>query len=116
MDDLVEAEIATGQTFEQTTPTTGDLMLGDTTDRPDPDRIDRGIGLLKLLVATAPRHARPAPLCMLAWLSWALGQSSVAGVYLDTALDIDADYPMAMLLIQLIGSGRLPEWAFAVPG
>jgi hypothetical protein len=116
MDDLVEAEIATGQTFEQTTPTTGDLMLGDTTDRPDPDRIDRGIGLLKLLVATAPRHARPAPLCMLAWLSWALGQSSVAGVYLDTALDIDADYPMAMLLMQLIGSGRLPEWAFAVPG
>jgi hypothetical protein len=115
MDDLVEADIADGRTFEQSSPTTGDLMLGECTDRPDPERIGRGIRLLKLLVAMAPRHARPAPLCMLAWLSWALGQSSIAGIYIDTALDIDADYGMAQLLMQLIGSGRLPEWAFAVP-
>jgi hypothetical protein len=63
----------------------------------------------------APRSARPAPLCMLAWLSWTLGQGSVAGIYIDTALDIDGEYGMARLLLQLIGSGHLPEWAFAVP-
>jgi hypothetical protein len=115
MDDLVEADMADGRAFAQSIPTTGDLMLGESVDRPDPERIGRGIRLLKLLVAMAPRHARPAPLCMLGWLSWALGQSSVAGIYIDTALDIDADYGMALLLRQLIGSGRLPEWAFAVP-
>ena len=115
MDDLVAADMAAGTAFEQSTPTTGDLMLGDSRDRPDPERILRGIGLLKLLVAMAPRSARPAPLCMLAWLSWALGHGSVAGIYIDTALDIDADYGMALLLQQMIGSGHLPDWAFAVP-
>lgn len=115
MDDVVAADAAAGREFVESTPTTGDLMLGDSPRRPDPERIDRGIRLLKLLVAMAPRPTRPAPLCMLAWLSWALGQGSVAGVYIDTALDIDAGYGMARLLEQMIGSGHLPEWAFVVP-
>lgn len=116
MDEVVEADMAAGRALQETSPTTGDLMLGMSLDRPDPERIERGIRLLKLLVAMAPRTARPAPLCMLAWLSWALGQGSVAGIYLDTAVDIDAGYPMALLLLRMIGSGHLPEWAFAVPG
>jgi hypothetical protein len=115
MDDLVEADMAAGRALEQATPTTGDLMLGMSQDRPDPERVLRGIRLLKLLVAMAPRPARPAPLCMLAWLTWTLGQGSVAGIYIDTALDIDPDYPMALLLLQVLGSGHLPEWAFEVP-
>jgi hypothetical protein len=116
MDDLVEADLAAGREFVETSPTTGDLMLGLSPDRPDPERVGRAIRLLKLLVAVAPRPARPAPLCMLAWLSWTLGQGSVAGIYLDTALDIDDGYGMALLLLQMIGSGHLPEWAFSVPG
>ncbi|WP_120337790.1 DUF4192 domain-containing protein [Cryobacterium soli] len=115
MDDLVEAEMATGRSFQETPPTTGDLMLGLSRERPDPERVARGIQLLKLLVAMAPRSARPAPLCMLAWLCWALGQGSVAGIYIDTALDIEGDYGMALLLHQVLGSGHLPEWAFDVP-
>ncbi|MEC5184843.1 hypothetical protein RCH12_002313 [Cryobacterium sp. MP_3.1] len=115
MDDVVEADIAAGRALQEDSPTTGDLMLGLSRDRPDPERVSRGIRLLKLLVAMAPRSARPAPLCMLAWLSWTLGQGSVAGIYIDTALDIDGEYGMARLLLQLIGSGHLPEWAFAVP-
>ncbi|MET0956007.1 MAG: DUF4192 family protein [Cryobacterium sp.] len=115
MDALVEADMAAGRAWEQATPTTGDLMLGLSPQRPDPERVLRGIRLLKLLVAMAPRPARPAPLCMLAWLSWTLGQGSVAGIYIDTALDIDPDYGMALLLQQLLSSGHLPEWAFEVP-
>lgn len=115
MDELVAADMAAGRAFAETTPTTGDLMVGECRDRPDPERIERGIGLLKLLVAMAPRSARPAPLCMLAWLSWALGQGTVAGIYLDTALEIDTGYGMALLLERMIGSGHLPEWAFTVP-
>jgi hypothetical protein len=115
MDDLVEADMAAGRALEQSPPTTGDLMLGMSPTRPDPERVTRGIRLLKLLVAMAPRTNRPAPLCMLAWLSWTLGQSSVAGIYVDTALDIDQEYGMALLLRQVLGSGHLPEWAFDVP-
>jgi hypothetical protein len=115
MDDLVAADMAAGRAFEEEIPTTGDLMMGLSPERPDPERVHRGIGLLKVLVAMAPRSARPAPLCMLAWLSWTLGQGSVAGIYLDTAVEIDAEYGMARLLLQMIGSGHLPEWAFSVP-
>jgi hypothetical protein len=115
MDDLVAADLAAGTAFQETTPTTSDLMLGMSPERPDPERVVRGIRLLKLLVAIAPRPARPAPLCMLAWLSWTLGQGSVAGIHIETALGIDAEYGMALLLLQMIGSGHLPEWAFAVP-
>lgn len=115
MDELVEADMTAGRAFEQVVPTTGDLMLGMSPERPDPERVLRGIRLLKLLVAMAPRSARPAPLCMLAWLNWTLGQSSVAGIHLDTALEIDPGYGMALLLLQVLGSGHLPEWAFEVP-
>ena len=94
---------------------TGNLMLGLTNERPDPDRIERAIELLKAVVAMAPRSARPAPLCMLAWLSWALGRGSVAGIFIDQALAIDRRYSMALLLNTLFCSGHLPEWAYAVP-
>ncbi|MGO4104604.1 DUF4192 family protein [Leifsonia sp. YAF41] len=92
-----------------------DLILGLSSERPDPDRVERAIELLKTAVALAPRAMRPAPLCMLAWLSWALGGGSVAGMFLDEALTIDREYGMALLLNTLIGSGQLPEWAYAVP-
>ncbi|MFT2817895.1 DUF4192 domain-containing protein [Leifsonia sp. A12D58] len=90
-----------------------DLILGMTDERPDPERIERALALLKRVVALAPKAARPAPLCILAWLSWALGRGSVAGIFLDRALAIDPSYGMALLLNTVMSSGHLPEWAFA---
>jgi hypothetical protein len=87
-------------------------LLGDA-PRPDPARIDRALTLLKWLTAVAPRPARPAPLVMLAWLNWALGRGTSAGLLIRQALEIDADYGMAALLYQLFASGHMPEWAFA---
>jgi hypothetical protein len=87
-------------------------LLGDG-PRPDPARIERALYLLKWLAAVAPRPARPAPLVMLAWLSWALGRGTSAAILVRRALEVDADYGMATLLHQLFASGRLPEWAFA---
>lgn len=113
LDDIVAAEQAAG--MEPDAKRTSEFILGLSPDRPDPDRILRAIELLKALVAMAPRTARPAPLCMLGWLSWALGQGSVGGLFVDKALTIDPDYGMAVLLNVLLCSGRLPEWAYAVP-
>lgn len=73
------------------------------------------IRLLARLVALAGKNARPAPLCMLAWLNWALGRGSIGGRYVDAALAIDPDYGMAQVLNAMLGSGLLPEWAFAKP-
>ncbi len=122
MDDIVREEqklkaaSETGDgSFDQAEKQTGDLILGLTTERPDPDRIERSIELLRIVVAMAPRSARPAPFCMLAWLSWALGRGSVAGIFIDQALAIDPRYSMALLLNTLFCSGHLPEWAYAVP-
>jgi hypothetical protein len=114
MDDIVAEEQARSGSRRDLAQT-GDLMLGSVSRRPDPERIERGIELLKTLVATAPKRARPAPLCMLAWLSWALGRSSVAGIFIDQALAIDPGYGMARLLLTVVSAGHLPEWAFAVP-
>jgi hypothetical protein len=121
MDDIVMAERELYEAGERDDPGpsgtgTADIMMGMTRQRPDPVRIERAISLLKVIVAMAPKSARPAPLCMLAWLSWALGRGSIAGIFIDRALKIDRRYSMALLLHTLFGSGHLPEWAYAVPG
>ena len=87
------------------------LMMGEG-PRPDPERINRALVLLKLLVAHSPRSCRPPLLCMLAWLSWALGRGTVAGIFVQHAVEIDPAYSMAGLLGTMAGNGMLPEWAF----
>ncbi|MGV8885443.1 MAG: DUF4192 family protein [Microbacteriaceae bacterium] len=89
----------------------GSLMIG-IGPRPDADRVDRGIDLLLALVPHVTGKDRLAPLCMLAWLSWALGQGSAAGRYLDEAITIDPRYGMAEVLGAILGNGLLPDWAF----
>ncbi|WP_349901846.1 DUF4192 domain-containing protein [Parafrigoribacterium humi] len=88
----------------------GDLMMGSA-PRPDPDRIEKGIALLLVLVPQLADEKRPPLLCMLAWLNWALGAGSRAGRYLDEVIAIAPDYSMAAVLSTLFGIG-LPEWAF----
>jgi hypothetical protein len=87
------------------------LLSGDG-PRPDPRRITAGITVLTAVTALAPKSARPAPLCVLAWLHWALGRGSVAGILVEKALTIDPDYGFARLLLTMLDAGRLPEWAF----
>jgi hypothetical protein len=91
------------------------LLFGEG-PRPDPARITAGIALLSAVTARAPRSARPAALCSLAWLQWALGRGSVAGSLAQQALAIDPGYGFAGLLLTVLDAGRLPEWAFAAGG
>lgn len=91
---------------------TAGLMLGQG-PRPDPERIDRAIDVLKRITALAPRTHCPPLFCILAWLNWALGRSSVAGVFVSAAEEIDADYGLAELMRAVLERGMLPEWAFA---
>ncbi|MHC5797342.1 DUF4192 domain-containing protein [Lacisediminihabitans sp. FW035] len=83
--------------------------------RPDPRRIEGAIALLLELTSRTEDAKRPPLLCMLAWLNWALGHGTQAGLHLDEALDIAPDYSMAQLLQSMTGTGILPEWAFEPP-
>jgi hypothetical protein len=93
----------------------GRLLLGQTTTRPDPHRIERALDVLRPLVPNLPAGHRAGTLCIAAWLSWALGRGSAAGALIDRALEADPAHSMAQLLSAFIGSGALPEWAFAEP-
>jgi Domain of unknown function (DUF4192) len=88
-------------------------LLSGEGPRPDPERIALGIEVLKAAVARAPKSASAAPLSALAWLNWALGRGSVAGIFVDRALKADPGYGMAQLIAVMVQSGRLPEWAFS---
>jgi hypothetical protein len=87
------------------------LMLG-VGARPDPARIEGGIRVLVTLASLVAGTDRLAPLCMLAWLSWALGRGSAAGRYIDEARAIQSDYGMAVVLDTMFSNGLMPEWAF----
>lgn len=91
------------------------LLIGRSTVRPDVDRVERAIEMLRLAIPNAPRELRVGPLCIGAWLAWSLGRGSVAGVLLDRAREIVPEHTMAMLLTSFIGSGALPDWAFTRP-
>ena len=83
--------------------------------RPNPVRIRQAISLLKFTAARLPLDARPPLLTMIGWLYWALGAGTVAGKWIEQALDIDPSYGLADLIVTMLAAGHLPEWAFAVP-
>lgn len=91
-----------------------ELILGHR-PRPSTARVEAAMTLLTTLISRADDRHRVAPLCMLAWLNWALGRGSVAGIRIDEARSIDPAYSMGQLLGTLFSSGVLPEWLFSSP-
>lgn len=109
MDDVVRAEVAAGR--RDLDDELSALLWGKGRVRPDIDRINRTIAWLRTATANVPTTLQPPLLCMLGWLCWARGLGSVAGAYVDEALEIDPYYGMADLLDALLASGRVPDWA-----
>lgn len=91
----------------------GELLIGQSTTRPDVDRVERALEMLRLAIPNAPRDLRAGPLCIAAWLAWSLGRGSAAGKLLDRAREVAPEHTMTLLLSSFIGSGALPEWAFS---
>ncbi len=114
VDELVRRELAHGEE-DDVSELLGRLLLGQTSLRPDHRRVRRALDLVRWAAANAPAGYRAAPLCMAAWLAWALGMGSAAGMLIDQAVAAEPGLSMATLLSAFIGSGALPEWAFAEP-
>ncbi|GAB3617846.1 hypothetical protein GCM10027416_24030 [Okibacterium endophyticum] len=80
--------------------------------RPDPERIQAAIELMKYAVVRLPRVTHAPLLCMIGWLHWSLGRGSIAGRWVDKACIADPAYPLAHLLATLLATGHLPDWAY----
>jgi hypothetical protein len=114
VDELVRRESADGAEGE-VSEMLGRLLLGRSTLRPDPGRVERALEVVRTAAAHAPDDLRVAPLCIAAWLAWSLGRGSAAGALVDLAVEASPGTSMASLLSAFIGSGTLPDWAFADP-
>ncbi|WP_173922015.1 DUF4192 family protein [Agromyces sp. Marseille-P2726] len=102
--------------LDEATDLLGRLMLGQSPLRPDVRRVERALTVVRTAIAAAPTESRCGALCIAAWLAWSIGRGSGASALLDQALAIDPGHTMAALLTEFIGSGALPEWAFAESG
>ena len=89
----------------------GEVMVGGGA-RPDADRLRDALRACRYLAAVAPEAAKVGALVACGWLSWALGRSSHAEIYVRQALAINPDHVMAGLIAQMVNAGHLPEWAF----
>jgi hypothetical protein len=94
----------------------GALALGGfDMPRPDRERLDAAIRVLRYCTPRIPRAAQAPLLTMLAWSHWALGSGTLAGRWVAQARALDPGYGLAELLDWMLQGGRLPDWAWEVP-
>lgn len=92
-------------------PDIGERMWGNG-PRPDPDRLRGALALVRRIAAVTPPEARPGPLATCAWLSWALGRSTHAGIYVDQARELEPGHRLSGIVGAFLQAGHLPDWAF----
>lgn len=89
--------------------TSARLFRGETTRRPDDDRVRRGIKVVRRTLAHIDESDRPSLLCVAAWLHWIRGQGTVAMSYVVEALRIEPSHILAQGLASLITT-KSPQW------
>jgi hypothetical protein len=92
-------------------PEIGLRMWGDG-PRPDPDRLGRALALARRIAAVTPPADRAPAFAVCAWLSWALGRSTHAGIYVERALRCDRRHGLTEIMASFLAVGHLPDWAF----
>lgn len=80
--------------------------------RPDPERLQAALTLVRHVAALTAKRRRAGALAVCAWLSWALGRSTHADLYATMALDIEADQGLAEIVRSFVAAVHLPDWAF----
>lgn len=80
--------------------------------RPDPQRIERALGVCMRTVALTPIDNQPGVLAAAAWLSWSLGRSTHAYRHAQHALGIESGHGLAGIVASFVIAGFLPDWGF----
>lgn len=78
--------------------------------QPDRARHRRASQLLAEIAAATPAAHQPGLRCLLAWLWWWVGLSSIAERHLRAAREIDPEHQLTLMLGRLIDHGTLPPW------
>lgn len=87
------------------------ILVGDLTTCPTWARADQAQTLLVELLSQTPDKFRAPLFTALGFIAWYKGQATLADQYFRLALDIDPDYELAKLLVQIAGLGILPQVA-----
>ncbi|MFD1722625.1 DUF4192 family protein [Amnibacterium endophyticum] len=90
----------------------GAAIGGGAFPRPDVARIARAIAALTEVGGLLDPEERAPVEGMLAWLHWAVGGGSIAGVLAERALALDPGRDVPSLVLARVQRGELPEWAF----
>jgi hypothetical protein len=88
----------------------GEVLMGLAPGVPDwagLEALDRVLGQL----AVPGGQAAAAALTMRGWVAWCRGRGSYAAAYLGQALELEPEYRLAELLLDLVGRGTLSGWA-----
>jgi len=88
----------------------GEVLMGVAPDVPDwagLEALDRVLGQLAVLGG----QAAAAALTMRGWVAWCRGRGSYAAAHLEQALELEPEYRLAELLLDLVGRGTLCGWA-----
>jgi hypothetical protein len=88
------------------------LFRGETTGRPDEQRLERGILLLQASADAAPHELHQPMLCAIAWMLWAQGRPDDAMTALMHASGIDPTDLLTRGLIRHFSSVN-PRWSSA---
>jgi hypothetical protein len=84
-------------------------------ERPEVERLEHALAVVRHAAAQAPRGDRAGALAAASWLCWALGRSTHAGWYAEQAVAIEPGHGLSGILLTMLGAGHLPEWAFTRP-
>ena len=108
MDEVVESELRAGR---KGSADLDGALLGQTRRIPDRERLGRAIDLLRRAVPALQFADRGGPLCVLAWLEWAIGANTVAAALIADARRADPHLRMAGLLDELFRT-LSPSWLY----
>jgi len=88
----------------------GEVLMGLAPSVPDWARLEALERVLGQL-AVPGGQAAAAALTIRGWVAWCRGRGSYAAAYLQQALELEPEYRLAELLLDLVGSGTLCGWA-----
>lgn len=87
------------------------VVLAASHRAPDWGRIARLRQACALLLPEAAGESAAAARCLVAWVEWARGRGSLAGRIMEQCRAACPDYPLAILLGEVIDRGILAGWA-----
>lgn len=93
-----------------TSPQAAQDMVGLSPRAPRPRDVQVGIEFLKTYIPLGHPDVRSTAYAVIAWFEWSLGGSTMAELYAQAGLDLDADNAMATLILNAVEQGYLPRW------